>query len=85
MEPNAFVAEVYRRMTLRTKESAGETTLKWDDFMNDPVSKIAAYQYKPYLPGQTHEKVFIIKEISFPCYLKGALNGPPVGLVSLAA
>lgn len=47
MEPHAFVAEVYRRMSLRQSPPRGES---WQEMENDPTVEQAAYEYAPLLP-----------------------------------
>jgi len=49
MDPNAFVAEVYRRMADR--HSAGMSRPTWHEMENDSMVLDAVRQYEPYLPG----------------------------------
>ena len=49
MEPNAFIAEVYRRMAQR---HAGERSHpKWSEAEKDPLVIASAKHYAPYLPS----------------------------------
>jgi 2-polyprenyl-3-methyl-5-hydroxy-6-metoxy-1,4-benzoquinol methylase len=50
MEPNAFVAEVYRRMSLRHR--AGRRDLSFADVSNDSRVLQAVFEYAPLLPSQ---------------------------------
>jgi len=47
MEPHAFVAEVYRRMSLRQPLKKWET---WEQMENDPTVEQATHVYAPLLP-----------------------------------
>ena len=47
MEPHAFVAEVYRRMSLRQPPRKWET---WEQMENDPTVEQATHEYAPLLP-----------------------------------
>ena len=59
MEANEFVAEVYRRMSLRRSEN-NVLAIQPDDFENDPQSKTAAFQYKSVLPKEKEAKILDI-------------------------
>jgi 2-polyprenyl-3-methyl-5-hydroxy-6-metoxy-1,4-benzoquinol methylase len=48
MEPNAFVAEVYRRMSLR--HAAEHPSVSWAELQNDPQVLQAVYEYRSLLP-----------------------------------
>ena len=50
MEPNAFVAEVYRRMSLRHR--AERRDLTFADVSNDNRVLQAVFEYAPMLPLQ---------------------------------
>jgi 2-polyprenyl-3-methyl-5-hydroxy-6-metoxy-1,4-benzoquinol methylase len=50
MEPNAFVAEVYRRMSLRHQTERRHTSFA--DMANDGQVLQAAFEYTPLLPAQ---------------------------------
>ena len=60
MEPNAFVAEVYRRMSLR--HPVDRTKPTFSDMERDPQVKLAANWYKEILPP---EKCSPILDIGF--------------------
>src|SRR3990172_9380904 len=59
MEPDEFVAEVYRRMSLRAKEQR-DLAIKWNDFMNDRAAVIASGQYESALPRNKNAKILDI-------------------------
>lgn len=48
MDPNAFIAEVYRRMAAR--HAAGIARATWHEMENNPMVLQVVHQYKPYLP-----------------------------------
>lgn len=48
MDPNVFIAEVYRRMAAR--HAAGIARPTWQEMENHAMVRIAAHQYAPYLP-----------------------------------
>jgi SAM-dependent methyltransferase len=48
VEPNAFVAEVYRRMSLRSESKRSTPT--WEEIKDDPIVFQATHQYKSLLP-----------------------------------
>lgn len=60
MDPHAFIAEVYRRMSLR---HAGEKHRpNWSETERDPLVLATAHQYEPYLP---RDKSASILDIGF--------------------
>ena len=60
MEPHSFVAEVYRRMSLRHRAEQRETT--YAEVREDPRVLQAAYEYAPLIPK---EKTSPILDIGF--------------------
>ena len=56
MEPNAFVAEVYRRMSLR--HGGAQTRPRWSEVQNDPRVLQAAYELSALLPS--HKQAAIL-------------------------
>ena len=48
MDPNAFIAEVYRRMSLR--HAAEKRRPSWSETENDVVVAASTHHYAPYLP-----------------------------------
>lgn len=60
MEPNAFVAEVYRRMSLR--HAAKRPKPSFSEIQNDPRVLLAADEYSSLLPG---DKKSAILDIGF--------------------
>ena len=48
VDPNAFIAEVYRRMSAR--HAAERARLTWQEMENQAMVLNAAHQYAPYLP-----------------------------------
>jgi len=48
VDPNAFIAEIYRRMSAR--HAAGNAHPTWQEIENQPMVLNAAHQYAPYLP-----------------------------------
>ncbi|HIG32340.1 MAG TPA: methyltransferase domain-containing protein [Flavobacteriales bacterium] len=61
MEPNNFIAEVYRRMDLLLPKSKNQSvTIKYNDFINNIDAKSAVYQYKSLLPNDKNAKILDI-------------------------
>jgi 2-polyprenyl-3-methyl-5-hydroxy-6-metoxy-1,4-benzoquinol methylase len=58
MDPNAFVAEVYRRMALR--HAAEKSKPDWNETQNDKQVQAAVHQYAPYLPGDKDARILDI-------------------------
>ncbi len=58
MEPNAFIAEVYRRMAERYSKERPHPT--WSQAEKDPVVIACAKQYAPYLPSDRSAKILDI-------------------------
>jgi 2-polyprenyl-3-methyl-5-hydroxy-6-metoxy-1,4-benzoquinol methylase len=54
MEPQAFVAEVYRRMSSIQLSPRRET---WQEMELDPAVEEAVYQYRPLLPNATNAAI----------------------------
>ena len=59
MEPNEFVAEVYRRMSLRLREQKN-LSIEWDDFLNNRTAVAAAGQYELVLPRNKNARILDI-------------------------
>jgi 2-polyprenyl-3-methyl-5-hydroxy-6-metoxy-1,4-benzoquinol methylase len=78
MESNAFVAEVYRRMSLRQAQSLPRET--WEDMQRDTTVMQAQYEYASMLPG---DKKAPILDIGFGrgWFLAACLN---LGYTNLA-
>ena len=60
LDPNHFVAEVYRRMSLR--HAARKSRPNWEETERDQTVLTAAHQYAPYLPV---DKMARILDIGF--------------------
>lgn len=71
MDPNAFIAEVYRRMAARhTREAAPPA---WPETESSKIVLQTLHQYAPYLPG---EKTARILDVGFGSgwFLAGCVN-----------
>lgn len=55
MEPHAFIAEVYRRMSLR--HSAEVRRPSWSEIQKDATVNTAVQQYAPYLPSDKTARI----------------------------
>jgi 2-polyprenyl-3-methyl-5-hydroxy-6-metoxy-1,4-benzoquinol methylase len=58
LDPNAFIAEVYRRMAERY--ASEKPRPNWSEAENDAMVRAAAYQYAPYLPKDKTARILDI-------------------------
>jgi 2-polyprenyl-3-methyl-5-hydroxy-6-metoxy-1,4-benzoquinol methylase len=58
MEPHAFVAELYRRMSLRSQPADG--AVSWQDIAIQPAVIDAEHSYAPLLPGSREAAILDI-------------------------
>jgi 2-polyprenyl-3-methyl-5-hydroxy-6-metoxy-1,4-benzoquinol methylase len=58
MDPNAFVAEVYRRMAVRHAEQKSRPN--WEQTQRDPTVRAATQQYAPHLPKDKNARILDI-------------------------
>lgn len=58
MDPNAFIAEVYRRMSLRHAAETRPQT--WSEIEKDVTVMAATGQYRPYLPSDQAARILDI-------------------------
>jgi hypothetical protein len=59
MEPNAFIAEGYRRMAMRNKPEA-EQDAKKENIIDTSIARKAVFQYKSILPKERNSIILDI-------------------------